>query len=187
MARNVAGGGGKRWAVEFSNLRDVRQEFSDIANTISGIQGNRLNARAEDILNSGLADISLFFRDKIRSVAASKGVPKRVQNAAFAFTDIAKATYGHKMRSGTTYRERSSLVGVRKGAPPWTDERLYVEWRGTGKTIGMSLATIFEKGTKNKRIKPRWYFRTAYFSARSVVLNRLVSTYKSAIESFRGR
>jgi len=176
MARNVASGGGKRWAVEFANLREVRARFTEISNTISGIQGVRSNAAAERIINSQFAAVSEFLRDKIRSTAAARGVPKRVQAAVFAFTDLSKGQ--------TARKQRSTLVGVRKGAPPRRDSRLYVEWKGSGKTIGMSLATIFEKGTRDKRIKPRRYFRDAYFSARSAILTRLTAAYKQAIESF---
>jgi hypothetical protein len=176
MARSVTSGGGKRWGVELKNLREVTQRFAQISNTISGIKGVRINAAAERIINENFASVSEFLRDRIRATAAARGVPKRVQAATFAFTDLSKGQ--------TARRKRSTLVGVRKGAPPRYDSRLYVEWKGSGKTIGMSLATIFEKGTRDKRIKPRRYFRDAYFSSRSLILTRLVDAYKQAIESF---
>jgi len=179
MARNVTGGGGKRWAVEFANLREVRARFNEIANTISGIQGVRENATASRIINSQFVAISEFLRDRIRSNAAGRNVPNRVQDAVFAFTDFSKGQ--------TARKQRSTLVGVRKGAPPRRYNRLYVEWKGTGKTIGMSLATLYEKGTRDKRIKPRRYFRDAYFTSRSAILNRLTAAYKQAIESFNRR
>jgi hypothetical protein len=180
MARNVTGrSGGKRWAVEFANLRDVQNRFNTIANTVSGIKGGRENATASRILNEQFAAVSEFFRDRIRAVASARGVPRRVQGAVFAFTDLS--------RGQTARKQRATLVGVRKGAPPRRDNRLYVEWRGTGKTIGMSLATIFEKGTKSKSIKPKRYFRDAYFASRAVVLNRLTAAYTKAIESFNPR
>jgi hypothetical protein len=188
MARNVTGGtGGKRWAAEFSNLRDVQEQFNKIAASISGLSGKNENPVATRILNQRWSEISEFFRDRIRAMAAARGVPRRVQAAVFAFSDIRRATYGNRGREGTTYRERSSLVGVRKGAPPWRDDRIYVEWRGTGKTIGMGLATIFEKGTKNRSIKPKRYFRTAYFQSRSAVLTKLANAYREAIGVFNRR
>lgn len=180
MARNLTGGtGGKRWSVEFTNLRDVQSRFNTIANTVSGIKGVRENVTASNILAQEFARVSEYFRDRVRALAGARGVPRRVQEAVFAFTDLTKGS--------TARKQRATLVGVRKGAPPRRDNRLYVEWRGTGKTIGMSLATIFEQGTKDRRIKPRRYFRDAYFSSRAVVLTRLTQAYKKAIESFNPR
>lgn len=183
MARNVTGrAGGKRWQIEFENLKEVRVTFQQIADVISGtLRYQKDNAAAATIISEAFVEVSHYLRDKIRSNAAGRGVPNRVQAAVFAFTDMDKGR--------TSRKQRSTLVGVRKGAPPRKDSRLYVEWGGHGRhggsgaNLGMSLATIFEKGTK-RGIKPRRYFRDAYFSARSTILVRITAAYKSAIESF---
>ncbi len=181
MARNVTGGsGGKRWAVDITNLREVQARFREIANEISGISGIRSNKTADNILNQQFTAISEYLRDRIRASAVAKGAPKRVQDAVFAFSDPNAPKRGNRNR-------RSALVGVRKGAPPRRDNRLYVEWRGTGKTIGMSLATLFEKGSRDRRIRPLRYFSAACFSSKTIVLNRLTAAYKKAIESLNPR
>lgn len=174
MARNPISKGGKRWAVKFANLKETQVTFRQLSDAVSGVTGVRSNLTAAAVISSAFKEVSEYLRDKIKSSAASKGVPNRVQAAVFAFTDLTKGK--------TARKQRSTLVGVRKGAPPRKDSRLYVEWNGTGKTIGMSLATIFEKGT-TRGIKPTRFFRTALFSSRSYVLQRLTAAYKTAIES----
>jgi len=175
MARNPISRGGKRWAVEFTNLKEAQATFRQLSDAVSGVAGVRANATAAAVIAAAFKEVSEYLRDKIKSAATGKGVPNRVQAAVFAFTDLSKGK--------TARKQRSTLVGVRKGAPPRKDSKLYVEWGGSGKTIGMSLATIFEKGT-TRGIKPARYFRTGLFSSRSYVLQRLTAAYKTAIESF---
>lgn len=174
MARNPISRGGKRWAVEFENLKDVQLTFQRLSGLVQGITGLKAEDGARRALWDAFIEVSEFLRDNIKAAAAARNAPKRVQAAVFAFTDITKGR--------TTKKERSTLVGIRKGAPPRRDNRIYVEWSGRGKTLGMSLATIFNKGT-SRGIKPGRFFQRGLFSSKSLILSRLTAAYKTAIES----
>lgn len=164
---------------QMQNLREMKLRFSDIAKTIDRDTGTQFRSVAIGITKA-YALAAQVVRDKARSNASSGNVPRRLHSgsrpAIFAFTDF-DATVDKK-------RSRSSLVGVRTGAPPRKDPRLYVEWgkRG-GKRLGMSLARIFESGTR-KGIKARRFFRSAVFATRSRVLSILTDAYSEAIRKF---
>jgi len=164
---------------QVQNLREMKKRFSDIAKTVDRETGTPFKSIATGITKA-YALAARVVRDKARSNASSGTVPRRLYSgskpAIFAFTDFDS--------SANKKRSRSSLVGVRTGAPPRKDLRLYVEWgkRG-GKQLGMSLARIFESGTR-KGIKARRFFRSAVFATRSRVLSILTDAYTEAIRKF---
>lgn len=184
MATNVVRGG-KRWGVEFTNLRQLQVRFSDLAAAVEG-RGDRARFKTAALrIQNEFVAVSRDLRDSIRSQAQARQVPRVVQQAVFAFTDFDRAKNARA--------ERSTLVGVRKGAPPRRDMSIYREWgRGSRRRkdntvavrgLGMSLSTIFEKGTK-RGIRGRRYFRTAVFGARARILRRLTDAYRAGIEAF---
>ena len=184
-ARNLTGGSAsnKKWGVQIAGLKDAQLSFKALEQAIG------LNTTKADVqgirqqLTMELGNLADYLRDKIRGYIASTGAPKRLSGAAFSYKDISKEPQG--WRGVKTRRYRGVLVGVRKGAPPRRDDRLYVEWSGSGKSIGMSLSTLFEKGTRSKSIKPKRFFRSAVFSSRAYILSTLTNSYRRAFERFK--
>ena len=174
MARNVLGiQRGVKWSLEFRSFQRVKREMKSIGKLMSGDPGRlEFFQRIADELTSDIATLGVQLRDKIRSVGRANGIPNRVVNATFAFSDPGAAR--------RKKWQRSALVGVRKGAPPRKDSRLYVEWSGGGKQLGESLATIFEKGTKH--IRGKYYFLLGVKSMSAALLRRATEAYKSAVE-----
>ena len=148
-----------------------------IGKTMTGEGRPEFFQRIADEITKDIGQLGASLRDKIRAVARANDVPKRVQNAVFSFSDP-NAPKG-------TRKKRSALVGVRKGAPPRRDPNLYVEWKGSGKTIGMSLATIFEKGTRKQNgngIRGKYYFLLSVKSMQAKLIRRATDIYKSAVD-----
>lgn len=164
---------------QVANLRELKMRFSDIGKAVDGLKTTQFQAVSKGI-QEGYKIAANVVRDQARKNAASGNVPRRLYSGAkpaiFSFADFDAATDKRGMRS--------AMVGVRTGAPPRKDSRLYVEWgkRG-GHMKGMSLGRIFESGTK-RGIKPRRFFRSAWFATRSKVLSILTSAYTEAIRRF---
>lgn len=169
-----------RYALELKNLGQVKRELKEIEKTISGARNVGIFQAVSKEIDKDIAGIATDLRDRIRAIAESAKVPKRVIRAVFAFTDPSAPS--------PRRNQRASLVGVRKGAPPRKDKSLYVEWGGnarhsssSGGKLGMSLATIFEIGT-SRGITGRRYFSSAVNTFRSTILTRVADAYKKAID-----
>lgn len=153
--------------------------FSDIGKAVSGLKTAQFQSVSKGI-QDGYRIAANVVRDQARKNAASGNAPRRLYSgskpAIFSFAEFDA--------SDNSRRNRSAMVGVRTGAPPRKDSRLYVEWgKRSGHLKGMSLGRIFESGTK-RGIKPRRFFRNAWFSTRSKVLSILTSAYTEAIRRF---
>lgn len=178
-----------KFGVELKNLKELKVTFSQIAHAV-GIEvkmAGRLQSAGLAIQNAYRAAAHLV-RDKARTNAISAGTPRRLYQGArpaiFAFSDFDAAR--------DDKRKRSSLVGVRTGlssrAP---DPHLYIRWgvgherrKGGGRALrglSMSLGALFERGTKDRRIKAGRYFRSAIWQTRGQVINILRAAYHSAI------
>lgn len=192
----------KNWGAKFdaTRLREAKAAFRAIAEVVDP-GGKRVgaaweNARAE--VHDGFRSAALIVRDKARAGAASAGAPKRLYSgdrpAIFAFSDFNAAT--------DDKRKRAALVGMRTGLSTHAkDPSLYINWSPKsnrrkkdgskihyrwmgyemGNGLSMSLATLFEKGTADRRIKPGRFFRSAIFSTRSTVARLLTSAYAKAL------
>jgi hypothetical protein len=135
------------------------------------------------IVKDGFAQASTVLRDAAR--AAIGGKSQRVTAATFAFYDLDAGR--------TKAQKRSSLVGVKTGAPPRLDRTLYRVW-GAGSTrkngsvathgLGISLGRILETGTRYQR--GTRFFSTAIRSTKSRAIGLLVNAYKDAIRIFNG-
>lgn len=122
-------------------------------------------AQGQEVM-SVLGQAANMFRQQAVANADSEGLPKEVADSIFAFGRL----------RGKVRKNPSALVGVKrgKGTPA------YVEWTASGapgtrsgvgsgraisaksspgRTIGMSLATMFEYGTS--RMAPRPFFARA--------------------------
>lgn len=156
----------------------MKLRFSDIAKAVDGSKATMFQRAAVGITDA-FREAAHIVRDRARGNAQSGGVPKRLYSgsrpAIFAFTEFDAAR--------DKKRQRSALVGVRTGAPPRKDPRLYVEWGKAGGRKGMSLARIFESGTRHG-IRPRRYFRSAIFATRGRVLSVLTDGYRRAVDIF---
>lgn len=164
---------------QVENLRELKMRFSDIGKTVNGERVSAFQTISRGI-QEGYRLAAGVVLDQARKNAASGNTPSRLYSgskpAIFSFTDFNSSTDNR--------RARSAMVGVRTGAPPRKDSRLYVEWGSrSGHKKGMSLGRIFESGTR-RGIKPRRYFRNAWFSTRSKVLSILTSAYTEAIRRF---
>jgi hypothetical protein len=184
----------KNWAVTFDRMRltEAKQMFVDIAKSIDPATSKSdlklLYGRAKAEIEEGYRIAAVWVRDKARQNAQSGRTPRRLYSgtrpAIFAFSDFDSAR--------DDKRKRSSLVGVRTGLSyKAKDERLYIEWgygnrrrKDNSKASGglsMSLGALFERGTQDRRIKPRRFFRSAVWASRSYVAQILTSAYYRAI------
>ena len=166
----------RKWAVEAKNLKEMKLRFADISRTIDGDRLTSLRSVAKYITEA-YQTAATAVRDRARYNAQTKGVPRRLfsgsRPAIFSFAEFDAST--------DRKRNRSALVGVRTGAPPRRDPRLYVEWGRQTARKGMSLARIFESGTR-RGIRPGRYFRSAIFATRGRVIAILTTAYKNAVD-----
>jgi hypothetical protein len=180
--RNVITRAG-RWRVEVTGLKAVQTSFAELsAMLLADGQVNKYR-RGLDIVKSGFARASFMLRDAARSALGNKS--RRVTAATFAFADLDAGR--------TRAQKRSSLVGVRTGAPPRLDRSIYRVW-GAGSTrkngttatngLGISLGRIFESGTRYQR--GTRFFSSAIRNGKSSAISTLVNAYKEAIRVFNG-
>jgi len=175
--------------IEVKNLRALKLRFTDIAKSVSAEHSASLQ-RVGKAIQDAYRAAAIAVRDDARSRAATGGAPRRLYSgqrpAIFAFSDFDAAR--------DNKRSRSSLVGVRTGlssrAP---DKNLFVRW-GEGSRrakdnsiaeggLSMSLGALFERGTRDKRVKPRRYFRSAIFATRGAVVRILTNAYRAAADA----
>lgn len=185
MAARRAG----KFAVELKNLRELKATFRDIASAVSGEKSKGILQYAGIAIQNAYGAAARLIRDRARSNASGGGAPRRLyagaRPAIFAFSDFQA---GRDDR-----RKRSSLVGVRTGLSTRArDPHLYIQWFPKGNRrkkdgtrlsyggLSMSLGALFERGTKDRRIRPLRYFRSAIFATRGQVLNLLTRAYQAA-------
>ncbi len=185
MAARRAG----KFAVELKNLRELKVQFRDIAKSVSGERAVGVLQNVGIAIQNAYGAAAVLIRDKARSNAAAGRAPRRLYSGArpaiFAFSDF---------ESGRSNKQkRSSLVGVRTGLSARSpDPNLFVTWHpksGTRKKDGsrlqsgglsMSLAALYERGTKDRRVRPIRYFRSAIFSTKGQVIGLLTRAYQAA-------
>lgn len=172
-----------RWRAEVTGLKAVQSSFAELSSLM--LADGRINTHqsAIAIVKSGFAKASFILRDAAR--AALGGKSRRVTAATFAFYDLDAGR--------TKAQKRSSLVGVRTGAPPRLDRAIYRVW-GAGSTrkngttatngLGISLGRIFESGTRFQRGTK--FFSSAIRNTKSSAIQTLVTAYKDAIRLFNG-
>ena len=177
-SRNLATG--RKWGAEIANLKETQVRFAEIVRAMDG-EDKSVYRAAKERISKRFVEVSRYLRDKARLNVAMAGGPQRVRAAIFAFTDFDA--------SRVPSRKRSTLVGVRTGAPPRHDPHIFFTW-GRGSTrrkgggiahrgIGMSLGRIFESGTRF--VRGSRYFRNAVFSTKTTILRQLADAYKDAV------
>lgn len=185
MAARRAG----KFAVEIRNLRELKLQFKQIAAAVSAERFPGALQYVGIAIQDAYGVAARMVRDKARSNAAGSSAPRRLYSgprpAIFAFSDF---------DSGRTAKhKRSSMVGVRTGLSTRArDPHLFIQWfpksgrrnkdgsRLSHGGLSMSLGALFERGTKDRRIRPLRYFRSAIYSTRGAVLNTLTRAYQSA-------
>ena len=180
--RNVITRAG-RWRIEVEGLKDLQTSFGELAAILTGEGQIVKYQRGLAIVTSGLERAAVMLRDAART--ALGGRSRRVKEATFAF---------YNLNAGRTKaKKRTSLVGVRTGAPPNWDRTIYRVW-GAGSTrkngttatngLGISLGRIFESGTRYQR--GTRFFSSAIRNGKSAAISTLVNAYKEAIRIFNG-
>lgn len=184
----------KNWGAKFdaARLSEAKAAFRQIAESVDP-GGTRVESAWKLVQNEvqeAFRSAAIIVRNKARVGAEVTKAPSRLYSgsrpAIFAFTDFDAARDDR--------RKRSVLVGMRTGLSKQAhDGSLYVQWypksnrrkkdgsRLSHGGLSMSLATLFEKGTLDRRIKPGRFFRSAIFSTRSTVARLLTSAYAKAV------
>jgi len=180
--RNVLTRAG-RWRAEVTGLKEVQSSFGELTALLLAEGRVDKYQRGLAIVKDGFARASTLLRDAARTALGGKS--QRVNAATFAFYDLDAGR--------TRAKKRSSLVGVRTGAPPRLDKSIYRTWgvgskRKNGSTathgLGISLGRIFESGTRFQRGTK--FFSSAVRGAKSGAITTLVNAYKDAIKLFNG-
>lgn len=180
--RNVLTRAG-RWRVEIAGLKDVQTSFADLSALLLADGRIEKYQRGLEVVKYGFAQASFMLRDAARSTLGNRS--RRVTAATFAFADLDAGR--------TKAQKRTSLVGVRTGAPPRLDRSIYRVW-GAGSTrrngttatngLGISLGRIFESGTRYQRGTK--FFSSAIRASKSRAIQTLITAYKDAIRLFNG-
>ena len=191
-------GRGKVIRTEIDGLKELEATVRDlIALGDEGLSVGQRAARtrqAQQKLYDVLGEGAGMLKARVKANAEAQGWPKAVIAAIFTYADMAK----------DRRKRRAALAGVRKGAPPRRDMKIYREWypgrsksmrakslvlpgtksaKGTGlQKIGMSLASMFEYGTSKMSARPA--FRPALKAAQQQVLQHIANGYKYVIEHF---
>jgi len=169
----------KWFNAEIKNLNAVRKRFREISKVIEG-RDPELYKQAWSVITKAFATQADALRDKTRLRRAIKSAPRRLDKAIFSFSDISK------VKSMT--KRRSVLVGIRTGAPPRIDRKIYKEWGGklgahnvrVTKRVGMSIARMFESGTQ--KIQGMNFFKSAIMQTRDGILRKLAESYSQAVK-----
>ncbi|CAB4166671.1 hypothetical protein UFOVP836_48 [uncultured Caudovirales phage] len=182
-----------RWGAEVKGLVAVQQSFGELSAIL--IADGRVDKyrRGLDIVKQGFASAAIKMQMAVRSSLGGRS--NRLTTATFAFYDLDAGR--------TKAQKRSSLVGVKTGAPPRKNPKLYVEWGDNAKghatyrshlikrnggfrigALGMSLARIMESGTRYQRGTK--FFSSAIRETKSAAIQILVTAYKDAIRLFNG-
>jgi hypothetical protein len=164
-------------------LKAVQTSFAELSSMLLAEGRVEKYQRGLAIVKYGFAQASTILRDAART--AITGRSRRVTSATFAFADLDAGR--------TKAQKRTSLVGVRTGAPPRLDRSIYRVW-GAGSTrkngttatngLGISLGRIFESGTRYQR--GTRFFSSAIRNTKSRAISTLVTAYKDAIRLFNG-
>jgi hypothetical protein len=182
-------------ALEVRSFRDAKRDFQSLVKAMdpatSSSQVYALYRVAQKEIQDALYKGGLFARDAVRSMAAATHAPRRLYSgskpAIFSFADFNAST--------DSKRKRSVLVGVRTGlASKAPDKSLYVNWskgsgnrKSDGSKIGsgglsISFGSLFERGTQNRRIKPKNFFRFGVAAASSRIIAGVGNAYKRAVQ-----
>jgi HK97 gp10 family phage protein len=175
--------------VKVEGVKALQVKLGNVVNALEKEERGKYGKLTAQLMQ----DVAVFLRDAIRSEARAAGWRKESIRSIFAYSDLSREIRSDGRESQFSRRLRTSLVGVRKGAPPRFDPKLYTEWvaspnnkspkreRSGGEIIGMSFAAMFEFGTSKMPARPA--FRTAYNKVKGQVRLMLINRLKTIIES----
>jgi HK97 gp10 family phage protein len=173
-------------------VEGVRQLRVTVGNLVAAL-GDEERSKFGKIAADTMADASKLLRDAIRAKAIGQNWKKESVEAIFWYGEQKRqysAVSGRE--TGYSRRIRANLVGIRKGAPPRSDPKIYAEWvaspnnksakrkRAGGEIIGQSFASMFEFGTS--KMLPRPAFRPAYQQMKSTIRRMIIEGYKRIIK-----
>lgn len=177
------GAAGKVIRAQWKGVQELRKEMEEY---VEHLEGKRQQDAIRSIDEKVVGPAANIVRDAMKERAASQRWPHAVVQAMFAFTDLSKVPPGKK---------RMALVGVPTGAPNSkrpnvrtkdNPQGLYVTWgKRTGKKVGMSLARIFESGTK--KFPARAMIEGALHSAGPKALEAMADGYRGTLADLRAR
>jgi hypothetical protein len=174
-------------AIEVSGLKEIMDRVKAIANEVDGT-GDRLWEIS--------AEAAAMVRDEVESAARSVRTPSDVYRDLFS-------TAGKKQFSAGGTRTISQLAGIKLRGRSRPYAHAYREWRAKasftrvryrrkrkqfvsagsvaqGQLLGMSLASMWERGTK--RLRPRPFFAPAIRRVRPQLIEFLKSRLGGLIE-----
>lgn len=176
------GSAGKVVRAEWKGVQQLRKEVQEY---LEHLEGTRKQEGIRSIDEKVVGPAAFIIRDGLKERATSQRWPSSVIRAMFAFTDLSKVPGGKRM----------ALVGIPTGAPnskrpnvrsKENPQGLYVSWgKRTGKRVGMSLARIFESGTK--KFPARAVVEGALHSAGPKALEAMAEGYRGTLADLRAR
>lgn len=175
------GGAGKAIRAEWRGVKQLRKEIDLLIGHMEGTEKSSALMAMEDVMR---APVELM-RDIMKDRETSSRWPSEVIAATFADPDLSKQTG----------KKRAAVAGVQTGSPRgrYPDVRsrsnprgVYVEWgKRSGKIVGMSLARIFESGTRKFPGRPA--IAQAIQQAGPQALTLLGDGYRSLLRDFQGQ
>jgi hypothetical protein len=176
---------GKAGKLIRAEWKGVKQLEDEVEGLLEHLEGKREQSGIRSIDREVVGPAAEIIRDSIASRTISQRWPRAVSDAAFAFTDLSKVQG----------KKRQALVGIPTGAPQGkrpsirTRENprgLYVEWgKRSGAKRGMSLARIFESGTKKFAARP--VMQQAVHQAGPAALKAMGDGYRAVLADLRAR
>ena len=174
------GAEGKAVRAEWKGVQELKKQIKQLNDHLEGTGNQWRLIRSIDAV---FEKPTLMMRDTIADRTRSSRWPGSVTAAIFAVTDMSKSPRGKK---------RTSLVGVPTGSPRGrypsvrsasNPKGIFVEWgKRSGKKVGMSLARIFESGTRKFPARPA--VRPAIQQAGPAVLRELGEGFRGVLRDF---
>lgn len=205
--KSITSGGGKIAKAEVLGIRNLRVSLNDLLSGVCNAEGiakrSAAGRAAADKINGFVGEAAQLIKRETVANAMARRWPRAVVAAIFKYNDP-HAPQGKKW--GT------ALAGIRTGARPRLDEKIFREWEATrffqpmsfsrarkknrklprmvtpGTLLGISLARIYETGTRGptawtrKSWKPTYAFRDAVALTRTAALGLVREGYEKAID-----
>jgi len=133
-------------------LKELATQLKELDAAVVGPKMQKILGEAADIWLSNF-----------KLTAQVAGWPHRAIESAFTYS-----------KPGGKRKQPSALFGITKRGktPPYAPG--YVEWQGEGRTVGMSLATMFEFGLHTgHNMAPRPAFRPALSESKEAMLDHI--------------
>lgn len=171
--------GNSRWAVY--GLKEAQQDIASLIKDLGGeASGSEIQKSIWGVIGEASSSAAKLLAASARRVLPgvghkplAKSGTARVVESIFAYS---KETAKH--------RTPSAIFGVKKRGRYRPYAPAYVEWGKRGsKTVGMSIATMAERGTK-KWQPPRPFFKPVWDVVKTQVITKLANGYREIIRYY---